>query len=71
MIAMDYARDLPGDEGRHFQDTVTAQDIRTTNSQRPELLPFDLQSELHLRSDHIAIAYGHSLNLPGLQYSTS
>jgi phenylpropionate dioxygenase-like ring-hydroxylating dioxygenase large terminal subunit len=71
VIAMDYAHDVPEKELREFQDRVTAQDIRIVNSQRPELLPLDLQSELHLRSDHIAIAYRRWLKQLGLQYGTS
>jgi phenylpropionate dioxygenase-like ring-hydroxylating dioxygenase large terminal subunit len=71
VIAMDYAHDVPEEELRDFQDKVTAQDIRIVNSQRPELLPLDLQSELHLRSDQIAIAYRRWLKQLGLQYGTS
>ena len=40
-------------------------------SQRPEMLPLDLQSELHLRSDRTAIAYRRWLNDLGLRYGTS
>jgi phenylpropionate dioxygenase-like ring-hydroxylating dioxygenase large terminal subunit len=71
VIAMDYAHDVPEKELREFQDKVAAQDIRIVNSQRPELLPLDLQSELHLRSDQIAIAYRRWLKELGLQYGTS
>ena len=71
LIAMDYAHDVPEEELRQFQDKVTAQDIRIVNSQRPELLPLDLQSELHLRSDQIAIAYRRWLKHLGLQYGIS
>ena len=71
VIAMDYAHDVPEEELRDFQDQVAAQDIRIVNSQRPELLPLDLQSELHLRSDQIAIAYRRWLKQLGLQYGTS
>jgi phenylpropionate dioxygenase-like ring-hydroxylating dioxygenase large terminal subunit len=71
VIAMDYAHDVPEKELREFQDKVAAQDIRIVNSQRPELLPLDLQSELHLRSDHIAIAYRRWLKQLGLRYGTS
>jgi phenylpropionate dioxygenase-like ring-hydroxylating dioxygenase large terminal subunit len=71
VIAMNYAHDVPEKELRDFQDKVTAQDIRIVNSQRPELLPLDLQSELHLRSDQIAIAYRRWLKQLGLQYGTS
>jgi len=71
VLAMNYAHDVPAEELRRFQDRVTEQDIRIVNSQRPELLPLDLQSELHLRSDHIAIAYRRWLRQLGLQYGTS
>ena len=42
---------------REYQDFITAQDIPIVESQRPELLPMDLQSELSIRSDRISIAY--------------
>ena len=70
VIAMNYALEVPGEELRRFQDFVTEQDIRIVNSQRPELLPLDLQSELHLRSDQVAIAYRRWLRQLGLQYGT-
>ncbi len=71
VLAMNYAHEVPDEELRRFQDMVTEQDIRIVNSQRPELLPLDLQSELHLRSDQIAIAYRRWLRQLGLQYGTS
>lgn len=71
VIAMNYALEVPEEELRRFQDFVTEQDIRIVNSQRPELLPLDLQSELHLRSDQIAIAYRRWLKHLGIQYGTS
>jgi len=48
VLAMNYAHDTPEEELRGFQDRVTEQDILIVNSQRPELLPLDLQSELPL-----------------------
>jgi phenylpropionate dioxygenase-like ring-hydroxylating dioxygenase large terminal subunit len=71
VLAMNYGHDVPEEELRRFQDIVTAQDIRIVDSQRPELLPLDLQTELHLRSDHLAIAYRRWLNGLGLRYGTS
>jgi len=71
VLAMDYAHDVPEAELRHFQDILAAQDIPIVNSQRPELLPLDLQSELHLRSDLLAIAYRRWLKQLGMQYGTS
>jgi hypothetical protein len=40
-------------------------------SQRPELLPLDLQAELHLRSDRTAIAYRRWLNQLGLTFGAA
>jgi phenylpropionate dioxygenase-like ring-hydroxylating dioxygenase large terminal subunit len=54
-----------------FQDEVTAQDVPIVESQRPEMLPLDLQAELHLRSDRTAIAYRKWLRQLGLKYGTS
>ena len=71
ILAMNYARDVPDEELRSFQDRVTAQDVRIVDSQRPEMLPLDLQAELHLRSDQIAIAYRRWLRQLGLQYGIS
>jgi phenylpropionate dioxygenase-like ring-hydroxylating dioxygenase large terminal subunit len=70
-IAMNYAHDLPEDEVRGFQDRVFEQDRPIVEGQRPELLPLDLQAELHLRSDRTAIAYRKWLNELGLSFGTS
>ncbi len=56
---------------RAFQDEIAMQDLPIVQSQRPELLPLDLQSELHLRSDKTAIAYRRWLNQLGLTFGTS
>jgi phenylpropionate dioxygenase-like ring-hydroxylating dioxygenase large terminal subunit len=71
VLAMDYAHDVAEEELRHFQDLLASQDIPIVNSQRPELLPLDLQSELHLRSDLLAIAYRRWLRQLGIQYGTA
>jgi phenylpropionate dioxygenase-like ring-hydroxylating dioxygenase large terminal subunit len=70
-MALNYADDARPEELRGFQDVVSAQDIPVVESQRPELLPLDLQAELHLRSDRTAIAYRQWLKLLGLRYGTS
>jgi phenylpropionate dioxygenase-like ring-hydroxylating dioxygenase large terminal subunit len=58
-------------EPRHsmieFQDRIFAQDRPILESQRPELLPLDLQAELHLRSDRTAIAYRRWLRELGVR----
>jgi phenylpropionate dioxygenase-like ring-hydroxylating dioxygenase large terminal subunit len=68
---MDYAHEVPEEEIIRFQDQVTAQDKVVVESQRPELLPLDLQSELHLRSDRMAIAYRKWLREIGFRYGTA
>ncbi len=69
-VAMDYD-DLPEDEIRKFEDMITWQDVPIVESQRPELLPLDLQAELHLRSDRTAIAYRKWLRQLGLTFGTA
>lgn len=51
-----------------FQRKIFSQDVPIVESQRPELLPLDLQVELHLRSDRLAIAYRRWLRELGLSY---
>jgi phenylpropionate dioxygenase-like ring-hydroxylating dioxygenase large terminal subunit len=70
-IALDYASDVPDSQLRSYQDTITGQDIPVVESQRPELLPLDLQAELHLRSDRIAMAYRKWLRKLGLGFGTA
>ena len=47
---------------------IFEQDRAIVESQRPELLPLDLQAELHLRSDRVAIAYRTWLRQLGLRF---
>jgi len=71
IIALNYAQHVPDEELVRFQDEVTAQDKVVVESQRPELLPLDLQAELHLRSDRMAIAYRKWLREIGFTYGTA
>ena len=71
ILALNYASDTSDEQLRSFQDMVSAQDIPIVESQRPELLPLDLQAELHLRSDRTAIAYRQWLTKIGLKYGTA
>ena len=71
VLSFNYAKDLPAEELRRFQDRVSLQDKAIVESQRPELLPLDLQTELHLKSDRIAIAYRRWLKELGLRYGTA
>ena len=70
-MVMNHSYDTPEEELRAFQDEIALQDLPIVESQRPEMLPLDLQSELHLRSDRTAIAYRRWLNELGLRYGTS
>lgn len=69
-VAMDYG-ELSDEQVRTFQDEIIKQDIPIVESQRPELLPLDLQAELHLRSDRTAIAYRKWLKELGLSFGTA
>ena len=69
-VALDYG-DQTEDEIRDFENLITWQDVPIVESQRPELLPLDLQAELHLRSDRTAIAYRQWLRSLGLTFGTA
>ena len=68
---MNYGHEKSEDEIRAFQNLIVGQDVPIVESQRPELLPLDLQAELHLRSDRTAIAYRRWLNRLGLTFGTA
>jgi phenylpropionate dioxygenase-like ring-hydroxylating dioxygenase large terminal subunit len=70
IIAMNYGHEKAEDEIRAFQNIIVSQDVPIVESQRPELLPLDLQAELHLRSDRTAIAYRRWLHRLGLSVGT-
>ena len=67
-MAMNYE---PESSMIEFQDRIFAQDRPILESQRPELLPLDLQAELHLRSDRTAIAYRRWLRELGVRTGTA
>jgi phenylpropionate dioxygenase-like ring-hydroxylating dioxygenase large terminal subunit len=69
-VAMDYS-ELSDEQVRLFQDEIFKQDTPIVESQRPELLPLDLQAEIHLRSDRTAIAYRKWLKELGLTFGTA
>ncbi len=71
IMTMNHSFEVPEERIVQFQDEVTAQDLPIVESQRPEMLPLDLQAELHLRSDRTAIAYRRWLKQIGLKYGTS
>jgi phenylpropionate dioxygenase-like ring-hydroxylating dioxygenase large terminal subunit len=71
IMAMNYGHDTTESDLVAWQDTIFAQDQPILESQRPELLPLDLQAELHLRSDRAALAYRTWLRRLGISFGTA
>ena len=71
IVAMDYPTLQSDAEIEAFQTMIIGQDIPIIESQRPHLLPLDLQAELNLRSDRLSIAYRQWLRALGLKYGTA
>jgi phenylpropionate dioxygenase-like ring-hydroxylating dioxygenase large terminal subunit len=69
--AQNYGWDTPEQQFVDYSLLIFNQDIPIVQSQRPELLPLDLQAELHLRSDRTAIAYRKWLRELGVTFGTS
>jgi phenylpropionate dioxygenase-like ring-hydroxylating dioxygenase large terminal subunit len=70
-LGFDSPVDQTDEEISAWQDSVTFQDMPIVESQRPELLPLDLQEELHLRSDRLAVAYRRWLRELGVTFATA
>jgi phenylpropionate dioxygenase-like ring-hydroxylating dioxygenase large terminal subunit len=71
IMSLNYGDEVSDEDLLRFQDYVTEQDRVVVESQRPEFLPLDLQTELHLRSDRMAIAYRKWLRETGFTYGTA
>ena len=69
--SMNYNHDLSDEEFGAYIDEIVLQDIPIVESQRPELLPLELQAELHVRADKTAVAYRRWLKELGLTFGTS
>lgn len=70
-MAMSEDAGLTDVEINEFNSAILAQDVPIVESQRPELLPLDLQAELHLRSDRSALAYRRWLGELGIAFGTN
>jgi phenylpropionate dioxygenase-like ring-hydroxylating dioxygenase large terminal subunit len=66
VIGRNYNLEQPDSVLRDFEDTIFEQDRRIVESQRPEIVPFDLADELHLRFDAVAVAYRRAMRTQGL-----
>ena len=71
LLSRNYDLDVSDEVFIDFQNTLMEQDRRIVESQRPERLPLDLQAELHLRSDRLAIAYRRYLSDEGVRLGTA
>ncbi|TFE23538.1 aromatic ring-hydroxylating oxygenase subunit alpha [Cohnella luojiensis] len=69
--ARNYDKDAPDDAFIAFQDTLIEQDRVMVENQKPELLPLDLQAELHLKCDRMSIAYRQRLKQWGVTFGTA
>jgi vanillate O-demethylase monooxygenase subunit len=58
MLCRNYAMDEDDEDFINFERLVLEQDKRVVESQRPEMLPFDLSAELHIRGvDKVSVEY--------------
>ena len=70
LLTRNYDLDQPDEPFREFQDIIFYQDLDVVESQKPELLPLDLQAEMHLKSDALTIAYRRWLDELGIENGT-
>lgn len=70
-LNMSYDPGHPVEEIQRRQDAIISDDRPIVESQRPELLPLDLQAELHRPSDRVSIAYRKWLRSIGISFGTS
>lgn len=70
IMERNYAYDEPDETFKEFQDRLIEQDREIVENQRPELLPLDLQAELHLTCDRLSIAYRKMLKEVGVTFGT-
>lgn len=71
VMERNYALDVPDDVFIAFQDKLLEQDRTIVENQMPELLPLDLQAELHLKCDRLSIMYRKMLLQAGVTFGTA
>ncbi|NER01092.1 MAG: hypothetical protein F6K30_31115 [Cyanothece sp. SIO2G6] len=67
----DFRQEVTEEEALKWSELIIGQDALAVESQRPELLPLDLQEELHLACDRLAIAYRRWLKELELSYGVA
>lgn len=65
IIGRNYDFDQPDSVLQQFEEVIFGQDQRIVESQRPEMVPFDLAAELHLKFDAVAVAYRRAMQVEG------
>lgn len=71
VMERNYEPETPDQVFIDFQDTLLEQDRAIVEQQKPELLPLDLQAELHLKCDRLSIAYRRMLREAGMTFGTA
>ena len=71
IVARNYDFDEPETVIQAFEDTIFSQDKRVILSQRPEMVPFDLADEMHLKFDAVAVNYRQTMQKEKLAYQHS
>jgi phenylpropionate dioxygenase-like ring-hydroxylating dioxygenase large terminal subunit len=70
VMALNYSTGDSDEALLDYQDRATGQDVAIVESQRPQLLPLNLEQEIHVPSDRLAVAYRQWLKKLGLKYGT-
>lgn len=70
-VSRNYAFDVPDQQFIDFQNTVFEQDAWIIETQKPELLPLDLQAELNHKADVLSVAYRRWLIELGVKIGTA
>lgn len=70
VIGRNYNLDQPDSVLQEFEDVIFGQDRYVVESQRPEIVPFDLADELHLKFDAVAVAYRRAMREQGFAPGT-
>jgi vanillate O-demethylase monooxygenase subunit len=65
VIGRNYNLDQPASVLQDFEDVIFGQDQVVVESQRPEIVPFDLVDELHLKFDAVAVAHRRAMREQG------
>jgi phenylpropionate dioxygenase-like ring-hydroxylating dioxygenase large terminal subunit len=69
-LAVNFSESISADDVRRRTDIVFDQDREIVELQRPKKLPLELNAEMHVRSDRLAVAYRRWLKKLNVKYGT-